>query len=83
MFAYLIRCFVVLIGLWAARHFHWIPWNDLINLCLIVIVPMLIAAGAWRTSKQTTLRYLANGLGVDLDSRQSGRADQDRHQTSP
>jgi hypothetical protein len=47
MFAYLLKCFGILFGLWLARFLHLMPWSDLINLLAIVIVPMLIAAGAW------------------------------------
>ena len=90
MFAYLIKCFLILLSLWFARSLHLIPWDNTINLVLIVIVPMLIAAGAWRSGwrlgerrgKGRTLRGLASDLGVYPNSHQSETADQDHRRTS-
>lgn len=53
MFAYLARCFVILLGLWFARYFRFIPPTDLVTLLVIVVVPMLIAIGAWRAGRRS------------------------------
>jgi hypothetical protein len=76
--AYLTKCFVILLALWFARYMHLIPWNDLINLCLIVVIPLLIAAGAWQASKRTTLRNIFNGVQSRRGLQRSASEAQDR-----
>ena len=67
MLAYLIKCFVVLLGLWLARHFHLIPWNDIVNLVIIVGVPLLIAAGAWFGGRRAATTPKLNAQEKTLD----------------
>lgn len=50
MLAYLFRCALILLSLWFARYLHWIPWSDLFNLVIVVVVPLLLVARAWRAA---------------------------------
>lgn len=82
MLIYLVKCSVALLALWFVQYLHIIPWPGLASLVASVIVPIGLAALAWRSSKRTTLRNLASGLGIDLNTRQSENATQDHHRTS-
>jgi hypothetical protein len=56
MLVYLIKCAVVLVGLWLARYFHLLPWSLLISVLSTVIVPLvLIVAAAIRAKRQTLM----------------------------
>ena len=57
MLAYLIRCFLILLGIWLTKYFHLVPWSDLINLMVIVVVPLvLIGIGMRHTAKDIIRR---------------------------
>jgi hypothetical protein len=72
MFAYLAKCFLILLGLWFARWTHMIPWSDMINIAVTVVVPMLIAAGAWRASKRQSAH-------IEEESAQAALSAVERH----
>lgn len=49
MLGYLVKCAAVLIGLWLARYFQFLPWSTLVNILSTVVVPIaLVAIGLWR-----------------------------------
>jgi Co/Zn/Cd efflux system component len=68
MIAYLIKCALVLIALFLARFFQWLPWSDLVNIGVTIVVPLLIAAGAWQTSKRHNAHTEREGADVALSA---------------
>jgi len=50
MLAYLVKCAVILFGLWLARYFHLVPWSDLLNVGITIIVPIALIAVGMRSA---------------------------------
>lgn len=75
MIAYILKCAPILIGLLLGQYLHIFPWSDMTALAGSVLVGLIIAVLAWRNARRAVLRSLASGLGADLSSHRSGRAD--------
>lgn len=45
-------CAAILIALYLAELFHWLPRSELVRACLIVVIPLLlIIIVAWRAHR--------------------------------
>lgn len=52
MIGYIAKCATLLLGLWTAEYFGWIPYSQIANLFLVVIVPIvLICLGCVRRKR--------------------------------